>query len=419
MNVVGLITEYNPFHNGHKYHLEKSKELSGASHSVAVMSGNFLQRGEPALLDKWVRAEIAVREGVDLVIELPTIFSCNSAEFFAFGGISLLESLKIVDSFCFGSELGSLDDLHLVSDLLINEPLDFKDLLKKHLDNGLTFPLARQKAMGEYLGNKLENISTLSSPNNILGIEYLKALKVLKSNIIPLTIKRIAAEYNSTEINGKICSATAIRKLLKESHTFLEDLENVVPPNSYEVIKKAITEGKGPIFSSDLEQIIFYRLRTISIDDLKHIHDINEGLENRLKSGASLSATYSSLIQFLKTKRYTQTRLQRALIKTVLGITSNDIVSFSEKNLPHYIRVLGFNDKGAALLKRIKKESDLPIITNLKRYDPQNDIASRMIEIDKMATDVYTLLYKNLDLTKGGQDYTKKPYINPNYSRKV
>lgn len=383
------------------------------------MSGNFLQRGEPALLDKWVRAETAVKEGVDLVLELPTIFSCNSAEFFAFGGISLLNSLKVVNSFCFGSELGKLDDLHLISDLLINEPLDFKYLLKKHLDNGLTFPLARQNAMKEYLGNELENISTLSSPNNILGIEYLKALKLLKSGVIPLTIKRIAADYNSTEINGEICSATAIRNLLKENYAFLEDLKAVVPDNSFKTIKKAIEEGKGPIFASDLEQIIFYRLRTISIDELKHIHDVSEGLENRLKSGASLSSTYNDLIHFLKTKRYTRTRLQRALIKAIIGITGDDIISSSKKNAPQYIRVLGFNNKGAALLKRIKQESDLPIITNLKRYRPQNDIASRMIAIDKIATDIYTLLYKNVDLTKGGHDYIRKPFINLDYSWKV
>lgn len=412
MNVVGLITEYNPFHNGHKYHLEKSKELSGASHSIAVMSGNFLQRGEPALLDKWVRAEIAIREGVDLVIELPTIFSCNSAEFFAFGGISLLNSLNVVDSFCFGSELGKLDDLHLISDLLINEPLTFKDLLKKYLDRGLTFPLARQKAMLEYLGNSLKNDSTLSSPNNILGIEYLKALKLLKSDIIPLTIKRIAADYNSTEINGKICSATAIRKFLEENYSILEDLKNVVPDSSFKLIKGLIQEGKGPIFASDLEELIFYRLRTISTDELKNIHDINEGLENRLKSGALLSVTYGGLINFLKTKRYTQTRLQRTLIKVLIGITRDDILSLSTKKAPQYIRVLGFNNKGASLLKRIKKVSNLPVITNLKRYRPQNIIASRMIDIDKIATDIYTLLYKNIDLTIGGQDYIQKPFID-------
>lgn len=411
MNVVGLITEYNPFHNGHKYHLEKSKETSGASCSIAVMGGNFLQRGEPALLDKWTRAEIAIREGVDLVIELPTIFSCNSAEFFAFGGISLLDSLGVVDSFCFGSELGELDDLQLISNLLTNEPLEFKNLLKSHLDKGLTFPLARQMAMKQYLGNNLSDINALSSPNNILGIEYLKALKLLKSKIIPLTIKRIAAEYNSTEINGEICSATAIRKFLEENHNSLEYLKNVVPSNSHKIISSSIEKGKGPVFVSDIEQIIFYKLRTIPMSELKKIHDISEGLENRLKSGGLLSATYNGLIQFLKTKRYTQTRLQRTLLKTIIGITNDDIVSLSGKIAPQYIRVLGFNDKGASLLKQIKRKSELPIITNLKRYRPQNNIANRMIEIDKIATDIYTLLYNKIHLTNGGQDFTNKPFI--------
>jgi len=411
MKVVGLITEYNPFHNGHKYHLERSKELSGASHSIAVMSGNFLQRGEPALLDKWERAKIAVKEGVDLVIELPTVFSCNSAEFFALGSINLLNSLNIVDYICFGSELGDLNKIDLVSDLLVNEPKEFKAFLKKYLSMGYTFPLARQKAINQYLDDDFENIKTLSSPNNILGIEYLKALKLLNSKIKPLTIKRIKADYNSTEINGEICSATAIRNLLEKNCSALEVIKNVVPINSYITIEEVISEGRGPIFARDLEQIIFYKLRTAAIDQLNSIHDINEGLENRLKKGALISTNYDSLIKFLKTKRYTLTRLQRVLIKTIIGITKDDIALLTKTRDSNYIRVLGFSDKGADLLKKIKQASSVPIITNLKRFSPQNEYAKRMLEIDLIATDVYTLLYKNLNFSKGGLDYIKKPFI--------
>lgn len=408
MKVVGLITEYNPFHNGHKYHLEKSKELSKASHSIAVMSGNFLQRGEPALLDKWERAKIAVKEGVDLVIELPTIFSCNSAEFFALGGIKLLNSLNIVDFICFGSELGNLDSINLIADLLVNEPVEFKAILKKYLADGCKFPSARQKAINQYLDNDIE---ITNSPNNILGIEYLKALKTLESTITPLTLKRIEADYNSTEINGKICSATAIRNLLKKNSSALETIKNVVPINSYNTIKSVITKGKSLVFAKDLEQIIFYKLRTISIDELSSIHDISEGLENRLKKGALASTNYDSLLNFLKTKRYTLTRLQRVLIKTIIGITKNDIMSLAKIPDSKYIRVLGFSDKGAHLLKRIKQVSNVPIITNLKRFNPQDKYAQRMLEIDLIATDIYTLLYKNSNLSKGGLDYINKPFI--------
>ena len=411
MKVVGLITEYNPFHNGHKFHLEKSKKLSGASHTIAVMSGNFLQRGEPALLDKWERAKIAIKEGVDLVIELPIVFSCNSAEFFAYGSLRLLNSLNIVDYICFGSEHGEIKELDIVSEILTNEPLEFKNSLKAWLDKGLTFPIARQRALNEYLDKDFADTSILNSPNNILAVEYLKALKLLKSRISPLTFKRFKADYNSTEIKGEICSATAIRNLLMKDWKDLNILKTVVPSNSYEIIKNAIEEGKGPVFAKDLEQIIFYKLRSIPINDLKNIHDINEGLENRLKRGAMISTTYSDLIEFLKTKRYTRTRLQRIIIKTIIGITKDDVTASLKKKEPEYIRVLGFTDKGADLLKRIKNSTSIPIITNLKRYTPQEELGKRMVELDTMGTDIYALLYKNSNLATGGLDYIKGPFI--------
>lgn len=411
MKVVGLITEYNPFHNGHKYHLERSKELTNASHSIAIMSGNFLQRGEPALLDKWERAKAAVKEGVDLVIELPAIFSCNSAEFFAFGSVNLLNELNIVDYICFGSEDGELKNIDLISELLVNEPLEFKIILKKFLDKGYTFPASRQEAINEYLDNNLGKDNFLSSPNNILGIEYLKALKLLKSEIIPLTIKRIKADYNSTEIKSEICSATAIRNLLEQEQKNFQAIKNVVPSLSYEIIENAIKEGKGPVFIRDLEQIILYRLRLLSKKELSAIHDVNEGIENRLKKGAMISTSYNELIEYLKTKRYTLTRLQRILMKTILGINKDDVGILAKNLGPKYIRVLGFTDKGAELLKKIKKVSELPIITNLKRFESQNEYAKRMIEIDTISTDIYTLLYKNSKLSKGGLDYIKMPYI--------
>lgn len=414
MKVVGLITEYNPFHNGHKYHLEKSKEMTGASHSITVMSGNFLQRGEPSLLDKWERAKIAVKEGVDLVVELPTIYSCNSAEFFAFGGISLLNSMNIVDSICFGSEHGELESIDLISDLLIKEPKEFKVILKKHLDVGLTFPLARQRAIDEYLGKGIMDNKLLSLPNNILGIEYLKAIKLLNSAIKPFTIERIKADYNSTDINGEICSATAIRTLLEKNCNDLDIMSRVVPSHSYKVVRDAIQTGKAPAFSKNLWQIILYKLRTISTDKLMDIHDINEGLENRLKKGAAISTNYEELMEYLKTKRYTRTRLQRALIKTIIGITKEDVESLSKTKGPQYIRVLGFSDRGADLLKKMKKTSAIPIITNLKRYKPQDIYAKRMLEIDTIATDIYTLLYKDKSLSIGGLDYIEKPFIIKN-----
>lgn len=412
MKVLGLITEYNPFHNGHKYHLEKSKEITKASHTIAVMSGNFVQRGEPALFDKWDRSSIAIKEGVDLVIELPTIFSCNSAEFFASGSINLLDSLNIVDYICFGSENGNLKNIDLISDLLVKEPTKFKVILKNQLNIGHPFPVARENAIKEYLGNTLKDINSLNSPNFILGIEYLKALKIIKSKIKPFTLKRIKTDYNSTEIKYDICSATAIRKLLEENYKDIEKLKNLVPRSSYEFISTSIQEGKGPIFVKNLEKIFLYKLRFSSTKDLKTIHDVVEGLENRLKKASMICTSYDDLLQYLKTKRYTMTRLKRILIKAILGISKEDVNTLAKDLNPQYIRVLGFNSKGAQLLKSIKESSSLPIITNLKRYNPPNEHSKRMMEIDLIATDIYSLLYKEKKLSKGGYDYIKKPYID-------
>lgn len=236
MKVVGLITEYNPFHNGHKYHLEASKEKASATHSIAVMSGNFLQRGEPALLDKWTRAKMAVDSGVDLVLELPTVFATQSAEYFAHGALSVLEDTNVVDSLCFGSELGDTELLKDIADVLVDEPLEFKNILKKHLNLGLSFPKARSLALKAFFEHakyshfeKIEKI--VESPNNILGIEYMKSLIKLKSKITPLTIKRVYSNYHDKDINSSIASATSIREHYFKNKN-IKELSSVVPPST-------------------------------------------------------------------------------------------------------------------------------------------------------------------------------------------
>lgn len=412
MKVLGIIAEYNPFHNGHKFHLKKSMLITGATHVIAVMSGNFLQRGEPALLDKWTRAEIAIKEGIDLIIELPTIYACNSAEFFAKGSISLLNALNVVDFISFGSENGEIDKLNIVANLLANEPDKFKNILKSYLDTGIVFPKARQKAIQKFLESSYDLNSILSNPNNILGIEYLKALKQINSNITPVTIKRIKADYNATEINGNICSATAIRKLLLKNPDNINALKNVLPQNSFDILYNNILDGKGPNFIQDLEQIILFTLRTIPKEKLKYIHDVNEGLENRLKKAAINSNNFNILIQNIKTKRYALTRIQRILMKTLINITKSDIELFKDNFTPKYLRILGFSKKGAELLRVIKEVSEVPIITNLNQYVPQDLQASRILEIDTTASDIYSLLYKNISIRRGGYDYLRKPYIN-------
>jgi len=414
MKVLGLITEYNPFHNGHKYHLNKAKSMTSTTHTIAVMSGHFLQRGEPAIFDKWTRAEIAIKEGVDLVIELPTVYSCNSAEFFAYGSVKLLDQLNIVDYLCFGSEAGEIEKLLSIAKILVEEPSSFKKSFKNYIKLGLSFPLARQKALEKYLINNLNLHTILSNPNNILGIEYLKALIAIDSKIKPLTIKRIKADYNSKEIKSDICSATAIRELLlNDEKNVYEKLYQVVPDNSYRVIMKSIKEGNGPIFTRDIENFLLYKLRTIDKATLKKIHDVREGLENRIIEAALNSTTYMELVNNIKSKRYTLTSIQRILVKSLIDIFDIDIVNNNIK-APQYIRVLGFSDKGRELLRLIKEKSNTPIITNLKYYKPQNHAAEKMINTDIKATNVYALFHKKPSLKYGLNDYTKGPYIHIN-----
>ena len=237
--ITGIITEYNPFHKGHLYHLKCCKKDTNSSGIVCVMSGNFMQRGIPAIIDKWKRAEMAVKNGVDLVIELPLVYSISSAEHFAFGGISLLNSLGLIDYIYFGSEAGNIDILDSIAETLVKEPVQYKDFLKKHLDNGLPFHLSRSEALYEYLKN--ENIKEiLSNSNNILGIEYIKALKTLNSTIIPKTLKREGSSYNEEELNKSFSSATSIRKHLKENS--LDSLRDSLTNESFTILNDLYKE---------------------------------------------------------------------------------------------------------------------------------------------------------------------------------
>ncbi|QZY57106.1 nucleotidyltransferase [Crassaminicella profunda] len=410
MKVLGFITEYNPFHNGHKYHLEESIKKVNATHTIALMSGNFLQRGEPALTNKWIRAEMAVRAGIDLVIELPTIYACNSAEFFAYGGISLLNNLGIVDDISFGSEIGEISKLKQIAKILVKEPNLYKNYLKEFLSEGLSFPRAREKALGKYCSDEnLEKI--LHSPNNILGIEYMKALIKCNSKMNPHTITRIKAPYSSTDILSNICSATAIRSYLSKNNYDLNKLKRVIPKNSFHVFKKSIENDFAPIYYHNFEKIILYKLRTMSKLELKKVFDVNEGLENRIKEIAVKTTDLQSLLQNLKTKRYTYTRLQRIFAHILLGITKEHILMFNASGGSQYARILAFSSKGTEILKRLKKSSCIPILTNINKQVLDHSLAKEMLNFDILATDIYSLAYPNEHYRIGGYDYYNKPYF--------
>ena len=419
MNLLGLIVEYNPFHNGHKYHLEKSKEITNATHTVAIMSGSFLQRGEPALFDKYTRAEMAVKNGVDLVIELPTLYACQSAEIFSHGAVATLNSLNCVNSLCFGSEEGNIDILQTISEILVKEPSDFKTTLKNFLDEGIVFPVARSKALYEYIkNNHLLELSedelqqVLNSSNNILGIEYIKSLIKLNSSIKPYTITRIASKYNSTDIESNICSATAIRNSLKDN-TDLKLIENVVPLHTFNEINHKINTNFNPVFD-----YMFYDLLSSTIirdvDNLTKYFEVNEGIENKIYSNVFTSKNLEELINSTKSKRYTMTKIKRTLNNILLGINRDDVIKVKDLDKVPYIRILAFNNKEREIIKKIKTSSDIEIITKFSKISHVDDpIFDTLIKYDLKSSNMYNLIYykNNRNLLKGPMDY----YLSPKY----
>ena len=401
--VIGIIAEYNPFHNGHLYHFKESLKVTDSSYSIAIISGNFTQRGSTSLVDKWAKTEMAIKNGIDLVIELPLLYSISSAENFAEGAIKILDSLKIVDYLSFGSESGNLSTLNMIVDVLNKEPKAYKNILSHELSKGLSFPRARENALLMYLNDIRRFSNVLSSPNNILGIEYLKALKKLKSPITPITIERYNAGYHDTTYNGNVASATAIRNIVKNNGWDI--LRKVVPENTFSILLENIKVGHIVPDLSVFEKQIIYNLRKMSIQEIAELPDVSEGLENAIKNTANSCNSVVEFLNIIKSKRYTNTRIQRILLYALLGITKKDM-TLSKKSTP-YIRILGFNDKGKYLISEIAKANPkLEIITSVKKYmDTSNNKNSKYIlEKDIWATNVYTIGYEydswnNLDYT--------------------
>lgn len=402
-NVVAIIGEYNPFHNGHAYHIQKTKQLTNADYVIAIISGNFVQRGNVSLIDKWSKADMALLNGVDLVIELPTVYSISSAENFANGAIKILNSLKIVDTLSFGSEFCDLDVLEEIAEVLINEPSEFKTLLEHELSKGLSFPKARENALLMYLNDIRKYANILSSPNNILAIEYLKALKKTKSSIKPLAIKRINVGYNELETKNNFASATAIRQKIIDNTP--AGISKLMPSSSYKVLYNSIKKGHYVKDISAYEKEILYSLRRMYTDEIADLPDVTEGLENSIQDAADSCNTLNEFMNIVKSKRYTSTRIQRILLYALLGITKEDMKT-SNKITP-YVRILGMNNKGKELLSLISRSNPkLNIITSVKKFVDSNTNKNLqdMLNMDINATNIYTLGYEkdswaNLDYT--------------------
>lgn len=403
-NVLGIIAEYNPFHNGHLYHLAKSKKDTNSEYTIAIMSGNFTQRGSTSLIDKWSKTQMAISNGVDLVIELPTLYATSSAENFADGAIKILDSLKIVDYISFGAESPNLEALDHLAEILYTEPKEYKALLSIELDKGLSFPKARENALMMYLNDQKNIKKFLSTSNNILAIEYLKALKKHKSNIKPHVIGRFESDYNSTRYTNNIASSTAIRNIIKNNGFSI--LPKLMPQNSLAILFKNIKLGHAIPDISTFEKEILYNFRKMNINEIKDLPDVSEGLEYLIKEAASSCNTAIDFFKTIKSKRYTSTRIQRVMLYSLLDITKKDM-EISKKTTP-YIRVLGFNENGKYLLSQIAKANPkINIITSVKKFINSGN-KNRNLEIllskDIFATNVYTLGYdadsvSNLDFT--------------------
>lgn len=406
--VLGIIAEYNPFHNGHLYHLETSKKITGCDYTVAIISGNFMQRGSTSVVDKWSKTKMALQNGVDLIIELPVLYSISSSENFADGAIKILNSLGIIDYLSFGSETPDIAVLDSIADILCNEPKDYKKLLATELDMGLSFPKARENALLDYIKNTntFENDKpnfekykkALSSPNNILGIEYLKALKKYNSSIKPICVNRFATDYNSSDLYGNIASATAIRELIKNND--FNSIKTVIPENSYSVLMDCINSGHIVPELNCFEKEIIYTLRKMSIEEISNLPDVSEGLEFSIKKAANSCNNINEFLDIVKSKRYTITRLQRILLYALLDISKDDM-QLSKQVKKTYVRVLGFNDNGKKLVSEIAtKHPELKLITSVKKFVDGNSDKDLKVLFDKdvFATDIYSLAFENNSL---------------------
>lgn len=367
---TAIVAEYNPFHKGHEYHISETRKITGCENIIAVMSGNFVQRGEPALTDKMTRTKCALLNGVDMVVELPVEYATSSADIFAGGAVGIIKAMGIADSISFGSEAGNTDVFLRLMDILHEEPEGYKQELKSYLDEGMTYPLARQHALASFLAIPFENLDYLSLSNNILALEYMLALK--DSSIVPYTIERKTSQYNSTMLTGEISSSTAIRHAAEKGN--ISEAMESVPKNCRDILRSI---SRYPVLD-DYTDIFHYVLRTKSAAELSEIADITEGLENRIIAEAA-GDRISSVAKRVNTKRYTYTKVQRGILHIILGITKKQ-----QKKAPSYIRVLGVKKDKIKLLSKLSEKAALPVITNVKENED-------LLAAEIRATDIYNI----------------------------
>lgn len=410
LNVVGIIAEYNPFHKGHLHQLDVIKKVLKPDGIIIILSGNFVQRGEPAIFDKWARSEMALHGGADLVIELPVCFSTATAEIFAECAVKLLSQTQVVKTLSFGIEEYYEKELFYLGKLLAKEPDALKIFIGEYLKKGMSFPAAREKAVIKYIIEQNEELNVqsisrlLKKPNLILAVEYVKAIIKTGAGFSIFPILRKGSGYHDKDMTGQYASASGIRQALIYGPNFNNEVIKSLPASTLQIIQREIKNGRSPVFLQDFESILLYILRRMSPEELTTFFDVGEGLENRIKKAAKACGNLKHLISQIKSKRYPETRIQRILIHVMLNIPRKMVSS----RTPPYIRVLGFTQTGSFILKNIKKITSIPIITRASEFKNLEQHAKLLFDKDLLSSDIYSLAYKDSTLRNGSSDFSKK-----------
>ena len=388
MKVAAIIAEYNPLHNGHEFQIKKAKQMTGADFIIVIMSGDFTQRGVPAIIDKYQRTRMALNAGADLVIELPLYYSCSSAEYFASGAINLLNGLGVVDYLVFGSECGDIKILTEIADVLINRKKELSTTIHNLVKEGMSYPIARVRAVEEAIPNSYEHVEAMNYPNNILGFEYIRALKQFDSKINPVTNLRIGAGYHDRMMDNPICSSLAIRSSLEEINE-LERVRSQVPFHVYKILEEQYDQT-FPILNKDISSILKYKLLLDEGKGYEDYVDVSSDFSDKIKKNLNKYESYTQFCELLKSKDITYVRVARNLLHILLNIKKDSMQKYKSEGYIFYARMLGFKKDSNELLSAIKQNASIPIISKLA--DARNQltpIGMEMLETDIQAAHIY------------------------------
>ena len=389
MKIIGIICELNPLHNGHKYLIDMARTKFGADYVLLVMSGDYTQRGTPSIVSKELRTKMALMTGADAVFELPVQYATGSAEYFASGAISLLNSLGIVDHVLFGSENGDIEEIQKIASILNDEPQEYKKILQDNLKKGLNFASARDNALKRIIS--FDNNDILIGSNNILGIEYCRALLATGCRITPLTVKREGSDYTDEVLSDNYSSASAIRKALEESRS--DSVKDALSKNMPSDVLDLLLNNHSYNCLDNYSGLLHYKLLLGRKDGFTSYADIHRDLSDKIIKNLPKYTTISEFTSLLKSKDLTYTRIQRCLLHILLGIRQDTLDILKSENYPVYLRLLGFRKESSALLARIKEYSAIPVISRMSdSFKIEDNIQKELLSEDVLASDIYHLI---------------------------